>query len=136
MTGAGFSLLAFFVTDDDEPHVVAAAIAAYAVSDNIRVTTSLNLPPLAAVTFPTIMVIGTKLIFYKITVTADLCAAVQQGIPSITESRVFRYVPVLPRRHGLGMCPLESRVDILACSDTFKQFVGNQSRRVGSYTLF
>jgi hypothetical protein len=47
-------------------------------------------------------------VFYKITVTAELSATVYPAI----ETRVLRYVPVLPRRHGPGMRPLENRAEI------------------------
>jgi hypothetical protein len=69
--------------------------------------------------------IGTNPIFYKITVTAELSTAVQQGTYPPTETRVLRYIAMLPRRQSLGMRPLENRVEILACLEAFKQFVGN-----------
>lgn len=109
---------------DPEPQVVAEAIAAYALNNKVRVT-SLNLPPLPTVTLPAITMVGTNPIFYKITVTAELSTAVQQGTYPPTETRVFRYIPVLPRRHSLGMRPLENRVEILACLEAFKRFLGN-----------
>ncbi|KAF8240065.1 hypothetical protein L208DRAFT_1352965 [Tricholoma matsutake] len=109
---------------DPEPQVVAEAIAAYALNNKVRVT-SLNLPSLPAITLPAITMIGTNPIFYKITVTAELSSAVQQGTYPTTETRVFRYIPVLPRRHSLGMRPLENRVEILACLEAFKRFLGN-----------
>jgi len=109
---------------DPEPQVVAEAIAAYALNNKVRVT-SLNLPPLPAVTLPAITMVGTNPIFYKITVTAELSTAVQQGTYPTTETRVLRYIPVLPRRHSLGMRPLENRVEILACLEAFKRFLGN-----------
>jgi hypothetical protein len=109
---------------DPEPQVVAEAIAAYAMNNKVR-EASLGLPPLASVTFPAITMIGTNPIFYKITVTAELSAAVQQGTYPAMETRVLRYIPVLPRRRSLGMRPLENRVEILACFEAFKQFLGN-----------
>jgi hypothetical protein len=48
------------------------------LNNKVRVTT-LNLPPLAAVTILVIHMIGTNPIFYNITVTAELSTAVQQG---------------------------------------------------------
>jgi hypothetical protein len=78
---------------DPEPQVVAEAIAAYALNNKVRVM-SLNLPPLAAVTLPAITMVGTSPIFYKITVTAELSTAVQQGTYPATKTRVFRYIPV------------------------------------------
>ena len=111
---------------DPEPQIVVKAIAAYDADNKVRVTT-LNLPPLPTITFPAISMIGTKLIFYKITVTANLSAFVQQGSYPIqygtSGARLVRYIPVLPQRHGLGMRPLENRVEILACLEAFKQFL-------------
>jgi hypothetical protein len=111
---------------DPEPQIVVKAIAAYQANNKDRVT-SLNLPPLSAITFPAISMIGTKLIFYKITITNNLSACVQQGVyPNFQSgSRLFRYIPVLPKRHDPGMRPLENRVEILASLEAFKQFIGN-----------
>ena len=110
---------------DPEPQIVAKAVAAYEANNEVRVTT-LNLPPLPTITFPAISMIGTKFIFYKITVTDALSVAVQRGrYPSMTDASVSRYIPVLPKRHGLGMRPLENRAEILACLAAFKQFMGN-----------
>ena len=113
-----------FSLKDPEPQVVAEAIAAYTLNNNVRVT-SLNLPPLASTTIPAITMVGTNPIFYKITVTAELSTSVQQGTYPATETRVLRYIPVLPRRYSLGMRPLENRVEILACLEAFKRFLGN-----------
>jgi hypothetical protein len=108
---------------EPEPQVIAEAIAAFAANNKVRVT-SLNLAPLAAATFPAITMVGTSPIFYKITVTAQLSTAVQQGTYPEHETRVLRYIPVFPRRQSLGMRPLENRVEVLACSEAFKQFLG------------
>jgi hypothetical protein len=109
---------------DPEPQVIAGAIAAFSVNNKVRVT-SLNLAPLVTTTFPAITMVGTNPIFYKITVTAQLSTAVQQGTYPVNETRVLRYIPILPRRQSLGMRPLENRVEILACLEAFKQFLGN-----------
>ena len=110
---------------DPEPQIVAKAIAAFEANNKVQVT-SLNLPPHRTITFPVISMIGAKFTFYKITVTADLCAIVQQGeYYTLPETRLLRYIPELPRRHDLGMRPLENRVEILSCLGAFKQFVGN-----------
>jgi hypothetical protein len=108
---------------DPEPQIVAKAIAAYEANNEVRLS-YLNLPPLPHITFPAISMIGTKFIFYKITVSDALSVAVQRGRYSPT-TKVFRYIPVLPRRHSLGMRPLENRAEILACLAAFKQFMGN-----------
>jgi hypothetical protein len=108
---------------DPEPQVIAEAIAAFAVNNKTR-QTSLNLPILNEITFPAITMTGTSPIFYKITITATLSAAVQQGTYPPMETRVLRYVPVLPRRYSLGMRPLANRVEILSCLEAFKQFLG------------
>ena len=72
-----------------------------------------------------ISMIGTKLIFYKITVSDNLYACVQSGsCIGRLETRLLRYTPELPRRHDLWMRPLENRVEILTCLEAFKQFVG------------
>lgn len=107
---------------DPEAQVIAEAIAAFAVNNKVRVT-SLNLAPLAVATIPAITMVGTNPIFYKITVTAELSKAVQQGRYPETETRVLRYIPGLPRRQSLGMRPLENRVEILSCLEAFKQFL-------------
>ena len=107
---------------DPEAQVIAEAIAAFAVNNKVRVT-SLNLPPLAVATIPAITMVGTYPIFYKITVTAQLSTAVQQGTYPEAETRVLRYIPILPRRQSQGMRPLENRAEILACLEAFKQFL-------------
>jgi hypothetical protein len=109
---------------DPEPQIVAKAIAAYQANNKVRVT-SLNLPPLHAIIFPAISMIGAKLIFYKITISIDLCDNVSAGNRSGYNTHLLRYIPVLPRRDDPGMRPLENRVEILACLEAFKQFVGN-----------
>ena len=117
---------------DPEPQIVAKAIAAYQANNKVRAT-SLNLPtlPTTSITFPVISMIGTKLIFYKITITNQLYSAVLHGQtsglsgPEELPTRLLRYIPVLPRRDDPGMRPLENRVEILACLEAFKQFVGN-----------
>jgi hypothetical protein len=113
--------------DDTEPQLVAQAIAAYAANNKVR-TASLNLPPLADATLPAILMKGTVPVLYKIPVTAELYAAVQQGTYPALETRVLRYVPVLPSPYEPGMGPLENRVESLACLEAFKRFVGDKSR--------
>jgi hypothetical protein len=108
---------------DPEPQIVAKAIAAYEANKEVRAS-SLNLPPFPTITFPAISMIGTKFIFYKIPVTGGLSASVRRGVYG-GENTVFRYIPVLPERHGQGMRPLGNRAEILACLAAFKQFVGN-----------
>ena len=110
---------------DPEPQIVVKAIAAYEANNKVRAT-SLSLPPLSTITFPAISMIGTNIIFYKITVTSGLSAAFQQRrCPGWEDGgSLVQYVPVLPQRHGLGMRPLENRVEILACMEAFKQFMG------------
>ena len=109
---------------DSEPQVVAKAIAAYVENNKVRAT-SLNLLPLPSITFPVISMIGAKFIFYKITVTNQLRTQVQLGRGAGSVTKLLRYIPELPRRHGLEMRPLENRAEILACLEAFKQFVGN-----------
>ena len=108
---------------DPEPQIVAKAIAAYHANNKVR--TSQNLPPHHAITFPAISMIGTKLVFYKISITTYLCDAVSRGCSPGNDTHLLRYIPVLPRRHDSGMRPLENRVEILACLEAFKQFVRN-----------
>jgi hypothetical protein len=110
-------------TSDPEPQVIAAAIAAFGVNNKTR-QTSLYLPPLDEVTFPAITMVGTSLTFYKITITTALSAAISHGIYPPEETRVLRYVPVLPRRYSEGMRPLANRVELLSCLQAFKQFLG------------
>ena len=107
---------------DPEPQVIAGAIATFALNNKVRVT-SLNLPPLAVATIPAITMVGTNPILYKITVTAQLSTAVQQGTYPETETRVLRHIPSLPRLCHMGMRPLENRVEILSCLEAFKRFL-------------
>ena len=105
---------------DPEPQVIAEAIAAFAANNKVRVT-SLGLAPLTSTMFPAITMIGTNPIFYKIFVTAQLSTAVQHGTYPENETKVYRYIPVLPKRQSLGMRPLENRVEILTCLEAFKK---------------
>ncbi|KAH9990283.1 hypothetical protein BJV77DRAFT_933938, partial [Russula vinacea] len=75
--------------DDTEPQLVTQAIAAYAANNKVR-TASLNFPPLADATLPAILMKGTVPVLYKIPVTAELYAAVQQGTYPALETRVLR----------------------------------------------
>ena len=107
---------------DPESQVIALAIAAFTANNKVR-ETSLNLPPLPATSISAITMIGTNPIFYVIVVTSELRTAVQEGSRGGARTHVFRHVPVLPKRHGLGMRALENRVEILACLDAFRQTV-------------
>lgn len=107
---------------DPEPQVIAEAIAAFALNNKVRAD-SQRLPPLAAATIPAIIMVGTKPVFYKIRVTAELSTAVASGVYPDHRTLVSRYVPDLPRRHSLGMRPLQNRAEILACFEAFKQFL-------------
>jgi len=109
---------------DPEPQVIAEAIAAFALNNKVR-QDSLCLSPLPSIIFPAITMVGTNPNFYKITVTVELSAAVQQGTYPTAETQVLKYVPVLPRRRSLGMRQLENRVELLACLDAFKKFLAN-----------
>lgn len=115
------------ILGNTEPQLVAQTIAAYAANNKVRAA-SPDLPPLADATLPAILMQGTVPTFYKIPVTAELCAAVQQGAYPALETRVLRYAPVLPSLHEPGMRLLENRVEILACLEAFKRFVGDKSR--------
>ena len=108
---------------DPEPQIVAKAIAAFEANNKVRAT-SLNLPPLDAITFPAISMIGTTLIFYRITISAYLSSSVPLGEMPQVETDLLRYIPELPRHHDPGMRLLENRVEILTCLEAFKQFVG------------
>ncbi|KAG0705462.1 hypothetical protein DFH29DRAFT_278970 [Suillus ampliporus] len=109
---------------DPEPQVIAEAIAAYADNNMTRTRWQLR-PHLPAITFPAIAMHGTYPIFYRITVTAQLCDAVAAGMYPPTETRVLRYVPDLPLPHNKGMHFLQNRIEILTCLEKFKQFLGN-----------
>lgn len=108
------------VLDDTEPQIIAAAIAAYAMNNKFR-----RGAPLPAITFPAITLAVTDFTFYKITVTAELSTAVQQGVYPATQTQVLKYIPLLPKPFISGMYPLENRVELLSCLEAFKQFVGN-----------
>ncbi|KAH9027595.1 hypothetical protein EDB85DRAFT_2091818 [Lactarius pseudohatsudake] len=109
---------------DPEPQVIADAIATFALNNQKR-ERQLDLPTRDSIMFPCLTMVGTTPIFYKITVTAALSKAVQTGTYPETETRVLRYVPVLPRRNGEGMRPLPNRLEILRCLEAFKIFLGN-----------
>jgi hypothetical protein len=109
---------------DPEPQVIAEAIAAFALNNRKR-EHNLNLPPRNAIMFPSLTMVGTTPIFYKITVTAALSKAVQMGTYPEGETRVLRYIPALPRRNSEGMRPLPNRLEILRCLEAFKRFLGN-----------
>ncbi|KAF8508943.1 hypothetical protein BU17DRAFT_56480 [Hysterangium stoloniferum] len=113
-----------FSLKDPEPQVIAEAIAAYALNNKIR-KDSLNLPKLPAITFPAITMVGTNPNFYKITVTSELSRAVQQGQYPTAQTQVLKYIPELPKRHSLGMRPLENRAELLACLAAFKQYMNH-----------
>ncbi|KAG2043055.1 hypothetical protein BDR03DRAFT_942756 [Suillus americanus] len=108
---------------DPEPQVIAAAIAAFANDNEIRSMS--RRPRLPTITFPVITMHGTYPIFYKITVTAQLCDAVSWGIYPPTTTHVFRYIPDLPLPYHEGMHFLPNRTEILACLEAFKQFLQN-----------
>ena len=109
---------------DPEPQVIAEAIAAFALNNRKR-ERDLHLPIRNSIMFPCLTMVGTSPIFYKITVTAALSKAVQTGSFPEIETRVFRYVPALPRRNSEGMRPLANRLEILRCLEAFKRFLGN-----------
>jgi len=109
---------------DPEPQIIAEAIAAFALNNRKR-ERDLNLPPRNSTTFPCLTLVGTSPIFYKITVTAALSKAVQTGTFPAIQTRVLRYIPVLPRRNSEGMRPLPNRIEILRCLEAFKRFLGN-----------
>jgi hypothetical protein len=111
--------------DDPEPHIIAAAIAAYTANNKYRLHRD-HLPPLSAITFPAITLTDTNFMFYKITVTDELCRAVASGIYPVTKTEVLRYGPVLPS-YPLNppMYPLKNRAVLLACLEAFKQCIGD-----------
>jgi hypothetical protein len=109
---------------DPEPQVIASAIAAFALNNRKR-ERELNLPARGTITFPAFTMIGTSPIFYKVTITATLSRAVQNGTYPGVETRVLRYIPTLPHRNGDGMRPLPNRLEILRCLEAFKRFLGN-----------
>ncbi|KAG1780198.1 hypothetical protein EV702DRAFT_1081437 [Suillus placidus] len=108
---------------DPEPQVIAAAIAAYANDNEIR--TMRHRPRLPTITFPAITMHGTYPIFYKITVTAQLCDAVAFGTYPPTTTHALRYIPDLPLPYNEGMHLLQNRIEILTCLEAFKQFLQN-----------
>lgn len=93
---------------DTEPQVIADVIA-FAVYNKVRVV-SLNLAPLATATFPAITMVCTRPTFYKITDTAQMSAAVQQGTYSENETLALRYIPVLPGRQSLWVRSVKNRL--------------------------
>ncbi len=109
---------------DPEPQVIAEAIATFALNNRNR-ECDLHLPPRNSIMFPCLTLVGTSPIFYKITVTAALSKAVQTGTFPEIQTRVLRYIPVLPRRNSEGMRPLPNRLEILRCLKAFKKFLGN-----------
>ena len=107
--------------NDPEPQVIADAIAAFAMNNGTR-ERRLNLQPRDVITFPALT---TTPVFYKVTVTSALSKAVQTGVYPEIETRVFRYIPALPRRSSEGMRPFPNRLEILRCFEAFKRFLGN-----------
>lgn len=105
---------------DPGPQAIGEAIAAYAMKNKIQVS-SLHLPPLQDITFPTI---------------ATALSSTKLPLPQIwamlfSKERIFKPKQpffgmfLLPKCHGLGMRSLENRVEILMCLEAFKQFFGN-----------
>ncbi|KAI9461140.1 hypothetical protein HD554DRAFT_2028417 [Boletus coccyginus] len=107
--------------EDSEPHVIAGAIAAFALNNRKR-ERDLHLPLRNSVTFPCLTLVGTSPIFYKITASAVLSQAVQTGTFPEVETRVLCYIPVLPRRNSEGMRSLPNRLETLRCLEAFKDF--------------
>ena len=110
---------------DPEPLLIAEAIAAFAMNNEIR-ENKLGLPPLQSGVIPGITLKGTSPTFYKIPVTVDLVTAVAEGRFPEDETVVHAYVPELPRpdrREIEGMKPLDNRRIIFSCLEAFKQFV-------------
>lgn len=110
---------------DPEPQVIVGAIAAFALNNRTR-ERELNLPLYNSMTIPCLTMAGTSPIFYKVTVTAALSKAIQDGshYGYSNPTRVFRYIPTLPCKNGKGMRSLPNRLEILRCLEAFKKFVG------------
>ena len=73
---------------DAEPHVVAAAIAAFQSNNRKRI--DLRLDPLDTMTIPCIKMTGTRPTFYLVPVTETLSEAVIRGQHPATRTRVLR----------------------------------------------
>ncbi|KAG6379550.1 hypothetical protein JVT61DRAFT_10049 [Boletus reticuloceps] len=107
---------------DPEPPLIAKAIAAYSVNNNMQHW----LPALEEQMLPGITMTGTSPTFYKIPVTSALVRAVEQGQFPAEQTVVHAHLPELPRpdqRFIEGMQPLDNRYIMFSCFETFRQFI-------------
>lgn len=80
--------------DDPEPQIIARAIAAF-YQNNLR-RKQVGSPQLESKYIPTITVIGTTLIFYRIPITTALLNAVVTASYPAEETVVRRFIPPFP----------------------------------------
>lgn len=106
---------------DPEAQLIAEAIAAFQENNNRR-GQWLYLNPLQVQIIPGITMIGTFPTFYKITVTSELSACVEQGQYPATQTVVRRHTPCVPKRKS-GMGPLFNRELLVRCYEAFKYIV-------------
>ncbi|KZP02904.1 hypothetical protein FIBSPDRAFT_808267 [Athelia psychrophila] len=110
---------------DPEPQLIAEAIAAFQTNNTGR-TWVLGQDPMMTKVIPGITLVGSSPTFYKIPVTTELAQAVALGEYPATPTIVYAHLPDVPRparRLSEGMKPLDSRRQIIACYEAFKQFV-------------
>jgi hypothetical protein len=70
--------------------------------------------------------IGTTLIFYKVSVTAALVECIKTAQYPAQVTNVHKLVPPIQRPLGLqdeGMRPLDNRAVMLSCFEAFRQFI-------------
>ncbi|KAK0227111.1 hypothetical protein EDD85DRAFT_794938 [Armillaria nabsnona] len=103
-----------------EAQAIAGAIAAFQYNNSTRDRNGLD--PLESMIIPTITVIGTRPIFYRVPVTQQLSKAVAMGQYPVSETKVVKYV-VAPRSRRLfeGMEVPEFRREVLECYEAFRR---------------
>jgi hypothetical protein len=107
--------ISFGAASDHEDQVVANAIAASTLRNyEWQMPLAIRTPRISTI-FPGLIMHGTILCFYKITVTAAIGEAVQMGTYPTIETRVARYIPALPCGYRHGMQSLANRLENMRC---------------------
>ena len=106
---------------DQEPQVIAKAIAPFALNNRKR-EYGLDLFPCNSVMFPCFTMVGTMPVFYKIAITAK-----PFGPALIPRPKNVSFVTFPPFLSGtIRECaPLPNRFEILRCLEAFKNFLIN-----------
>ncbi|KAF8870557.1 hypothetical protein BD779DRAFT_1455129 [Infundibulicybe gibba] len=108
---------------EPEPPLVAEAIAAFRHNNKAREIR--QMPLLKSQTFPAMTIARTTILFFRITVTQDLLAAIESGAYPTNATIVHQFIPLFPPEmdyFSKGMVPLESRRTLFQYLEAFKQF--------------